>query len=89
MTKSWFADGHIIYETEHAWETGQLPVCEVCCAESETVAERVALIAAAPELLAACQEVLRHLPDASLQGSWDYESAKILRDAIARATDAV
>lgn len=46
------------------------------------------LFAAAPELLAACQTVLEHLPDAKIEidGNWDYESAKILRAAIAKAT---
>jgi hypothetical protein len=44
------------------------------------------LIAAAPELLEACEAVLTHLPDATLPDSWDYESAKLLRAAIAKAT---
>lgn len=43
------------------------------------------LIAAAPELLEACKHVLDHLPDLEVEGSWDFENAKILRAAIAKA----
>jgi len=43
------------------------------------------LIAAAPELLEACEAVLAHLPDADKEGSWDCQSAQILRAAIAKA----
>jgi hypothetical protein len=43
------------------------------------------LVEAAAHLLAACKEVLGHLPDAALDGSWDHASAALLRSAIEKA----
>jgi hypothetical protein len=43
------------------------------------------LIAAAPTLLAVCQEVLSYLPDKTIEGSWDSVSASLLQYAIDKA----
>jgi len=41
---------------------------------------------AVADLLAACKTVFAHLPDSGLSGSWDHESARVLRAAITKVT---